>query len=398
MFNKLGPGVLVAAAFIGPGTITACTIAGVGFGYALLWAMLLSILATIILQEMSARVGVITQKGLAEVIREQLNVSWLRYFIMAVILIAIIIGNTAYEAGNISGATLGLQVLAGADYAPLYPWIVGLMAFLLLYLGSYKTLEKVFISLVLMMSVSFVLTAILTKPDIKEVLMGLLVPVIPKNSLFNIIALIGTTVVPYNLFLHASLVREKWNSLDDLASVRRDTFLSIGLGGIISIAIIISAAAISSTEVKDALDLAKGLEPLYGKSAKYLMGIGLFAAGITSAITAPLAAAYVANSCFGWNAKVTDLRFRIVWMVVLFIGVITLSFGIKPIVIIQFAQVANGLLLPIIGIILIWIVNKASVLGNFKNSIWQNVSAIIIIILVIVLGAKSIFNVFGIMG
>jgi Mn2+/Fe2+ NRAMP family transporter len=396
MFNKLGPGVLVAAAFIGPGTITACTMAGVGFGYALLWAMLLSILATIILQEMSARVGVITQKGLAEVIREQLKISWLRYFIMAVILSAIIIGNTAYEAGNISGATLGLQVLAGADYAPLYPWIIGLIAFLLLYLGSYKTLEKVFISLVLMMSVSFVLTAILTKPDLKEVLMGLLVPVIPKNSIFNIIALIGTTVVPYNLFLHASLVREKWNSSEDLGSVRRDTFLSIGLGGIISIAIIISAAAISSTEVKDALDLAKSLEPLYGQSAKYLMGIGLFAAGITSAITAPLAAAYVANSCFGWNAKVTDLRFRIVWMVVLFIGVITLSFGIKPIVIIQFAQVANGLLLPIIGIILIWIVNKTSVLGNFKNSIWQNVSAIIIIILVIVLGAKSILNVFGI--
>jgi len=396
MFKKFGPGVLVAAAFIGPGTITACTIAGVGFGYALLWAMLLSIIATIILQEMSARVGVITQKGLAEVIRDQLTIPWLRYLVMGIILSAIVIGNTAYEAGNISGATLGLQVLFGSNYVPLYPWIIGFIAFMLLYLGSYKTLEKVFISLVLMMSVSFVLTALFTKPDIKEMLMGLFIPSIPNDSLFNIIALVGTTVVPYNLFLHASLIREKWNSSDDLKSVRRDTFLSIGLGGLVSIAIIISAAAINSTEVKDALDLAKGLEPLYGKSAKYLMGIGLFAAGITSAITAPLAAAYVANSCFAWNAKVTDARFRIVWMVVLFIGVISLSFGIRPIVIIQFAQVANGLLLPIIGIILIWIVNKPSVLGTFKNSFWQNVPAIIIIILVIVLGAKSIFSVFGI--
>ena len=395
MFNKLGPGVLVAAAFIGPGTITACTIAGVGFGYELLWAMLLSILATIILQEMSARVGVITQKGLAEVIREQLEVSWLRYFVMGTILSAIVIGNTAYEAGNISGATLGLQVLMGENNTSIYPWIIGVIAFLILYLGSYKTLEKVFISLVLLMSVSFLLTAILTKPNMKEVLAGLFIPIIPKNSLINIIALVGTTVVPYNLFLHASLVREKWNSTEDLPSVRRDTFLSIGLGGLISIAIIISAAAISSTEVKDALDLAKGLEPLYGQSAKYLMGIGLFAAGITSAITAPLAAAYVANSCFGWNAKITDLRFRIVWMLVLLIGVISLSFGMRPIVIIQFAQVANGLLLPIIGIILIWIVNKASVLGNYKNSIWLNISAFIIIILVMVLGAKSILNVFG---
>lgn len=396
MFKKLGPGVLVAAAFIGPGTITACTIAGVGFGYALLWAMLLSIIATIILQEMSARVGVITQKGLAEVIGEQLAIPWLHFLVMGIILSAIVIGNTAYEAGNISGATLGLQVLFGSNYAALYPWIIGFIAFLLLYLGSYKTLEKVFISLVLIMSVSFVLTALFTKPDLMEILKGLFIPSIPDNSIFNIIALVGTTVVPYNLFLHASLIKEKWNSSDDLKSVRRDTLLSIGVGGLVSIAIIISAAAINSTEVKDALDLAKGLEPLYGKSAKYLMGIGLFAAGITSAITAPLAAAYVANSCFGWNTKVTDVRFRIVWMVVLFIGVISLSFGIRPIVIIQFAQVANGLLLPIIAIILIWIVNKSSVLGDFKNSIWQNVPAIIIIILVIVLGAKSIFSVFGI--
>ncbi|WP_297795004.1 Nramp family divalent metal transporter [uncultured Eudoraea sp.] len=396
MFKKIGPGVLVAAAFIGPGTITACTIAGVGFGYALLWAMLLSIVATIILQEMSARVGVITQKGLAQVIKEQLRISWLRFLVMGIILSAIVIGNTAYEAGNISGATLGLQVLFSSKYATLYPWVIGGIAFILLYLGSYKTLEKVFITLVLIMSVSFVLTAILTKPDIKEMLTGLFIPAIPNGSLFNIIALVGTTVVPYNLFLHASLIKEKWNSSDDLESVRRDTFLSIGLGGLISLAIIISAAAINSTEVKDALDLAKGLEPLYGQSAKYLMGIGLFAAGITSAITAPLAAAYVANSCFGWNATVTDIRFRLVWMFVLFIGVISLSFGIRPIVIIQFAQVANGLLLPIIGLILIWIVNKKAVLGEFKNTFWQNIPALFIIILVILLGAKSVLSVFGI--
>jgi len=398
MFRKLGPGVLVAAAFIGPGTITACTIAGVRFGYALLWAMLLSIIATIILQEMSARVGVITQKGLAEVIREELAVSWIRFLVLGIILGAIVIGNTAYEAGNISGATLGLQVLFGFNYASFYPWVIGFFAFLLLYFGSYKTLEKVFIALVLMMSISFVLTALLTKPDIREVFSGLFIPVYPENSLFNIIALVGTTVVPYNLFLHASLIREKWTSADDLTSVRRDTYISIGLGGLVSVAIIISAAAITSTEVNDALDLAKGLEPLYGKSAKYLMGVGLFSAGITSAITAPLAAAYVANSCFGWNADVSDVRFRIVWVVVLLIGVISLSFGIRPIVIIQFAQVANGLLLPIIGIILIWIVNKSSVLGKFKNTYGQNIAAIIIMVIIIVLGAKSIFSVFGIIG
>lgn len=109
MFKKLGPGVLIAAAFIGPGTVTACTLAGVSFGHTLLWTMLLSIFATAILQEMAARLGLVTKKGLAQVIREQLVSRWSVYMVMGLILGAIVIGNGAYEAGNIGGATLGMQ-------------------------------------------------------------------------------------------------------------------------------------------------------------------------------------------------------------------------------------------------------------------------------------------------
>ncbi len=125
------------------------------------------------------------------------------------------------------------------------------------------------------------------------------------------------------------------------------------------------------------------------------MGIGLFAAGVTSAITAPLAAAYVANSCFGWNADLKDIRFKSVWMIILGLGVFFLSFGIKPIEIIKFAQVANGILLPIIAVFLLWVVNRASVMGEYKNKPFQNVVGILIIALSIFLGAKSIFKVFG---
>jgi len=107
MFKKIGPGVLVTAAFIGPGTVTACTLAGATFGYALLWAMLLSVIATVILQEMSSRLGIITQKGLADVIKEELKISWRRNLVVGIILGAIVIGNAAYEAGNIGGGTLG---------------------------------------------------------------------------------------------------------------------------------------------------------------------------------------------------------------------------------------------------------------------------------------------------
>ena len=395
MFKKIGPGVLVAAAFIGPGTVTACTLAGVGFGYALLWAMLLSIIATIVLQEMSARLGIITQNGLADAIKNELKTPWIRMLLIGIVLAAIVIGNAAYEAGNIGGATLGMDALFGTEHSSYYPFVIGGLAFILLYFGNYKTMEKAFVTLVLIMSLSFILTAIITKPNFLEILKGMFVPKVPDGSILMIIALVGTTVVPYNLFLHASLVSEKWKNKQDLPTVRKDTIISIALGGMVSMAIVIAATAIPGKEVNNVMDLAKGLEPLYGDTAKYFMGIGLFAAGVTSAITAPLAAAYVANSCFGWNAGMKDHKFRIVWMAILGLGIFFLSFGINPIEIIKFAQVANGILLPVIAIFLLWIVNKSSVLGKYRNTKMQNVLGLMIILLAVVLGAKSIFKVLG---
>ena len=395
MFKKIGPGVLVAAAFIGPGTVTACTLAGVGFGYALLWAMLLSIIATVVLQEMSARLGIITQNGLADAIKNELKTPWIKVLLIGIVLAAIVIGNAAYEAGNIGGATLGMDAVFGEEYSTFYPFVIGGLAFILLYMGSYKAMEKVFVTLVLIMSLSFLLTAIITKPNILEIVKGMFVPSVPDGSILMIIALVGTTVVPYNLFLHASLVSEKWKSKEDLQTARKDTIISIVLGGVVSMAIVIAATAIPGKEVTNVMDLAKGLEPLYGNSAKYFMGIGLFAAGVTSAITAPLAAAYVASSCFGWNSGLKDLKFRIVWMIILGLGIFFLSFGIKPIEIIKFAQVANGILLPVIAIFLLWIVNKSSVMGKYKNTKTQNILGLVIIVLAVVLGVKSIFEVLG---
>jgi len=140
-----------------------------------------------------------------------------------------VVGNAAYEAGNIGGAALGLEAIFGVDYINWYPFVIGLCAFILLYLGNYKVLEKVLVSLV------------------------------PPESILTIIALVGTTIVPYNLFLHASLVSEKWKSAEDLKAVKRDTYISIALGGLVSMAIIIAATTISGGEVKNVMDLAKGL-------------------------------------------------------------------------------------------------------------------------------------------
>ncbi len=390
--KHIGPGTLVAAAFIGPGTVTICTKAGAQFGFALLWAMLISIIATIVLQEMAARVGIITQKGLAEIIKEQIQHPLLRQCVVALILGAIVIGNAAYEAGNISGAALGMQ-LFGSQYAAVYPILIGLVAAILLFIGSYKILERSLITLVALMSISFVLTAILTQPDLGAIINGLLVPSMPEGNVLLIIGLIGTTVVPYNLFLHAALVKERWKNQSDLSSARKDTIISLSLGGLVSMSIIISAAATQGAPISNGADLAKGLEPLFGIYTHYFMGIGLFAAGVTSAITAPLAAAYVARSCFGWKKSLKNLKFRMVWALILTLGVLFSSLGFKPVEVITFAQVANGLLLPIIAILLFWIVNSSNVLGTFKNSLWQNSISLTIILITILLGAKGILTV-----
>lgn len=393
-FKNIGPGTLVAAAFIGPGTVTLCTIAGVNYGFALLWAMLLSIIATIVLQEMAARIGIITQKDLAEIIKEQIKSPYLRKTAILLILAAIVVGNAAYEAGNITGAALGVMAIFNQGSFYFYTIFISAIAFILLYIGNYKFLERSLIVLVLIMSISFLLTAIITKPDLSEVFSGMLKPSFPKNSLLTIIGLVGTTVVPYNLFLHASLVKEKWKGEKDLKLARKDTYISIILGGIVSMSIIIAAASINITEVKSAVDLAKGLEPLYGAFAKYFLGLGLFAAGITSAITAPLAAAYVANGCFGWKAGLRDIKFRAVWIFILLLGVILSSLQFNPIEIIKFAQVANGILLPVIALFLFWVVNKTSVLGSYKNSLLLNIITGIIILITLILGFKSILKVF----
>ena len=398
--KNVGPGVLVSAAFIGPGTVTVCTLAGVNFQYALLWALLLSIIACVILQEMAARLGIIAQKGLSECIREEIKNPYLKIAGIILIFSAIVLGNAAYEAGNITGAVLGITAIApslsleiGNFTLNIWSIIIGAVAFSLLALGNYRILEKVFIGLVALMSISFLITAFLVKPDVTEIVKGLFIPKTGPDGILTVIALVGTTVVPYNLFLHASLVGEKWKEPGDLKIARKELTWAIVLGGIVSMAIVISAAAPNLSNVTTAADLAVGLQPLYGQYATWFIALGLLAAGITSAITAPLAAAYVVRGILGWSGGLNSFKFKSVWAGILILGVIFSSLKFQPIEIIRFAQVANGILLPVIAIFLFWIVNKVTVLGKYRNTRWQNILGVLIITITLFLGAKSIFTV-----
>jgi manganese transport protein len=391
LFKNIGPATLIAAAFVGPGTVTVCTLAGANYGYSLLWALLLSVFATIILQEMAARLGLITGKGLPEILRSAISNKIIRVTLIVLVLAAIAVGNTAYEAGNLSGGVLGLQTIFGAHWY--FSLLLGAIAFGLLFYGNYKVLEKVLITMVVVMGASFIATAIAIGPDFKEVLQGLFKPQINSDNILTIVGLIGTTVVPYNLFLHASLVSEKWNLPSDLSAVRKDTVISVILGGLVSMAIIIAATALQGTEVSGGAALASALEPVYGSWATYVFSVGILAAGITSAITAPLAAAYVVKGCLGWKGNMKSWSFRLVWIFILVTGVLFSSIGLKPLDIITFAQIANGLLLPIIAILLLWLVNQ-KLLGPFQNKLWQNIMAVIVILIAVILGTKTLLKVF----
>ncbi|MGB5383684.1 MAG: Nramp family divalent metal transporter [Lutimonas sp.] len=389
-----GPSTLVAAAFIGPGTLTTCTIVGVQTGYQLLWAMLFSILATIVLQEMAARLGYATQSGLGEALNKEFPKGIARYLVFFLVIGAILIGNAAYEAGNISGGVLGLDLIAGE--MKLWPILIGIFCFLILFFGRYKWVEKILIGLVIIMSLCFLITAILVKPDLKEVFKGF-VPSMPSGDAFLLImALIGTTVVPYNLFLHASTISKKYSVDSSLKDLRIENAVSIILGGIISILIIITAASSANelTEIDSAKDLAVQLEPLFGKSAKWFMGIGLMAAGISSALTAPLAAAYAAKGLFGWKDGEKNLKFRSVWMVILLIGIYVSISNLERVLVIKFAQITNAILLPFVAIYLLYISNSKKILAKFTNSLFTNILGVIVILFTLILSIRTLNNVF----
>ncbi|MEM6746309.1 MAG: Nramp family divalent metal transporter [Pseudomonadota bacterium] len=396
----IGPGALVAAAFVGPGTVTACTLAGAQFGYALLWALVFATIATVILQEMAGRLGAGAQQGLGEALMAGVGSRPLKYAVAGLVFAALMIGNAAYEGGNIAGATLGGQAIVGPSVIPRWVWPTGIggLVAIALWFGRYQTIEALLIVLVLIMSLAFVASAVVTRPDWAAMLSGLR-PTVPSGGTLTAIALIGTTIVPYNLFLHAAASKARWAEDGGVVAARQDTILSVGLGGLVSI-LILSAAAASlfgtSLEIVSAADMATALEPTIGPAARYVIGLGLLAAGLTSAITAPMATGFAMAELFPTsdNAK-RQLIFRVISLTIVVIGVgVTLS-GLRPVSLILIAQAANGLLLPVIAIFLLVVMNRRSLIGVHVNGLASNAMGALVVLVAIGLGARGIVRALG---
>ncbi|MEL0201346.1 MAG: Nramp family divalent metal transporter, partial [Flavobacteriaceae bacterium] len=287
---NIGPGVLVTAAFIGPGTLTICTMAGVQTGTQLLWAVVLATLITIFIQNVAARIAWHSEQGLATVLLSSTGYPMVRTVLMVLLLLAIIGGNAAYEGGNLSGAFLGLNTLlptpemvVGETSFSLGKILMGLAVGIILWFGNTELIKKILIAVVLLMSASFLLAAFLVQPDLGSLLNGLLIPQVPQGEWTLLVALLGTTVVPYNLFLHAALVKSKRKTGISLEAMQKDTRYAVGIGGLISACIILAASAVQGSEIESVADLGQSLVPLYGPASSYFIAFGLFAAGFSSA-------------------------------------------------------------------------------------------------------------------
>ncbi|MBN09864.1 MAG: manganese transporter [Flavobacteriaceae bacterium] len=351
---KSGPAIIITAAFIGPGSLTVCAIAGAEFGFELLWGVLISCLITIFIQNSVARLSFFSGMGLLENLNIKTSNTFIKLIIITLVLFAVFIGNAAYEAGNISGAYLGLEGilknLFNKNFAVsknLILFLIGFFVIISIWNKKNNFLKNILRVAVLVMSISFVFSAILTSPSVSEIASSLLIPRWRPETWKTIIALIGTTIVPYNLFLHAALVKNLKRNKINFLSLKHDTIIAVSFGGIISIAIIVSAAGAKINNIESIIDLGNALSNLYGPFSQIFISIGLFSAGLSSAITAPMAAGFVVEECFGNYYNKSFLN-KLAVVIVVFAGVFFSTTNINPIVLIKTAQITNGLLLPIV--------------------------------------------------
>lgn len=372
---------VISAAFIGPGTLAASSSAGALFKYDLIWALIFATVACIVLQEMAARISIVSGENLSTILRHNSS-RFLTYFIG----LAVVLGCAAYEAGNILGAFSGISVVFPVNRYLAISCIGGGAIFLLGF-GGRSTVTKVLGALVGIMGVVFVVVALKSSHTISDLLTGT-IPSIPEGAGWLTLALVGTTIVPYNIYLGSNLSEGQ-----SLKEMRFGLVVSIIFGGLISIAILITATQIGRMD--SFIDMARLLGETLGYWAYILLGAGLFAAGFTSSVTAPMASGLITQGLFEKSNGYSFRGYRIGWFVVLSVGLIFGVLDIKPLPVIVAAQALNGFILPLLGVILIVSANDAKRMGNQMNSAFLNLMAFVVLEVLLLLGFNGLWNTLG---
>ncbi|MEM6395450.1 MAG: divalent metal cation transporter [Bacteroidota bacterium] len=380
---------IIAAAFIGPGTVTTATKAGAEGGWSYAWVILLASVAGYTLMEMTARVTAVSKQSIGGLIQAKSS-SWLPILMF----LGVGVGCIAYEAGNLLGGLKGLQLLGGVDRY--YVLILGLVAAALLYRGNIKQISNGLAVIVAVMGVCFLVTGIMGSIGPESVINPSVIestlPAEVQNT--TIIALLGTTIVPYNFFIAAGLGRGK-----ELSDIRLGLGVSFVLGALITMGILMTGNLLP-TVFSDFKSLSLILESKLGNFGPWMLGIGLFAAGLSSAITAPLALAMAGRGLLGGNTKnqwgTNGSYFRMTWSVCLIFGLIVALLDLDLITVIFTAQVVNGVFLPFIAGLILWLANDQKRLGMHTNAMWQNIiGGLILVYLVWVNGGLVIEKTIG---
>ncbi|WP_420147704.1 NRAMP family divalent metal transporter [Spirosoma sp.] len=380
---------VISAAFIGPGSVTSCAIAGSKFGLQLLWVLTFATLGTVWLQEAAARITIATGQDLGQVITHTYAGNKGRRIAWALFL-AIFLGCAAYQAGNILGAVSGLALLTNIP-VPTLTVVVGFVCILLLWIGSTQSLANFLGLIVFAMGGAFIYVAFGTPVTSVQLAKALVVPTIPTGSLLLVNSLIGTTIVPYNLFFGSSIVPTVDSAGQSLSEMRLGIWVAVVLGGIISVVLLLAGLLIP--EDFSYPHMAQVLTDRLGTWAGSLFAFGLFAAGFASSLTAPLAASVTAQSLLG--IRKNSPAYRAIWLIVMGTGLTFGLLNVTPIPVIVAVQAINGVLLPFVTLFLFAAVNNRKLLGDtYCNSLSQNIAMGLVVIVTAVLGLWNVWLAF----
>jgi NRAMP (natural resistance-associated macrophage protein)-like metal ion transporter len=384
----IGPGIITSNVDNDAGGITTYSLAGANFGYTLIWSLVPITLALIIIQEMSARMGVVTGKGLSDLIREHFGVRITFYLLMALIFTNL--GNTIAEFAGIAAS---LEIFNISKYltvplGAIFVWILVLK-------GNYKSVEKVFLG-ACVFYVTYIISGLLAKPDWNAVKTGILSPELKftAGSFGMLVGVIGTTIAPWMQFYLQSAVVEKNIKLEDYKYSRADVISGSFIVNIVALFIIVACAATlfqAGIRIESAKDAALALAPLAGKYCSYLFAFGLLNASLFAASILPLSTAYVVCEGMGWEEGVDKKfseapMFYSLYTLLIFFGAAVVLWPGLPLISIMFiSQVINGIVLPVILVFMLVLINNKKIMGEHTNSKGFNALAWLTVAILILL-------------
>mgnify|MGYP006299093163 CR=1 FL=1 len=342
----------LSAAFLGPGTVTTAAQAGASHRFELVWALVFGIVACVTLQEAAARLTIVSGKPLGRAVAEGWRTRTFAFCLVG----SVVLGCAAYEAGNVLGGVAGLRLLVPQALPMALTGGLGLVAALALLLGAPGRIARVLGAVVALMGVAFLYTAFRLQPSVGDVAAGAVTPSIPAGADMLTLALVGTTVVPYNLFLGSGLARG-----ESLPLARFGITVAVVLGGIISVTVLVAGSAVEGPFGFP--QLAAVLENQGGILAAGLFAFGLAAAGLSSAITAPLAAGLAVSGVLP-EGRIGRGGIVAIALAVLVFGLGFGLAGVRPVPVIIAAQALNGFVLPAVALFLLIAVNDRSLMGD----------------------------------